>query len=155
MQSHNQPETLTRLKTLSITPTPSLAKYLTIRYTIVPAHVDKMRAKLADLNQCAVPFLSHVAANLRLCYYTNSVIIIKCEISTIHSIYNLYKLQYNYIIIVYVHSIQGAVFMHSCLFKSIRKKFTFGFLKLIYTDSKSLNGSLQITNILDRLLATA
>ena len=34
---------------------------------IVPSKVDNMRAKLANLNDCAVPFLSRVAVNL--CWY--------------------------------------------------------------------------------------
>ena len=31
--------------------------------------LEKVRAKLANLNHCAVPFLSRAAANLCLCYY--------------------------------------------------------------------------------------
>ena len=34
---------------------------------IVPTQVEKMRAKLANLNNCAVPFLSRAAVNL--CWY--------------------------------------------------------------------------------------
>ena len=42
---------------------------------IVPTQVEKMRAKLASLNDCAVPFLSRTVANLcRLFYSSISVI---------------------------------------------------------------------------------
>ena len=37
--------------------------------TIVPTQVDKMRAKLANLNHCAVSFLSRTAVNLCWYYY--------------------------------------------------------------------------------------
>ena len=36
----------------------------------LPTQVDKMRAELANLNDCAVPFLSRAAANLCWYYYT-------------------------------------------------------------------------------------
>ena len=35
-----------------------------IIYTIVPTQVEKIRAKLANLNYCAVPFLSRAAVTL-------------------------------------------------------------------------------------------
>ena len=38
-------------------------------HDIVPVEVDKMRAILPNLNDCAVPFLSRAAANL--CWYSN------------------------------------------------------------------------------------
>ena len=38
---------------------------------IVPTQVKKMRAELATLNDCAVPFLSRAAVNL--CWYYTSV----------------------------------------------------------------------------------
>ena len=31
---------------------------------VVPTQVEKMSAELANLNHCAVPFLSHAAVNL-------------------------------------------------------------------------------------------
>ena len=34
---------------------------------IVPTQVNKMRAKLANLNDCAVPFLSRASVNM--CWY--------------------------------------------------------------------------------------
>ena len=34
---------------------------------IIPVQLDKMRAELAYINHCAVPFLSRAAANL--CWY--------------------------------------------------------------------------------------
>ena len=33
-------------------------------YIVVPTQVEKMRAELASLNHCAVPFLSRAAVNL-------------------------------------------------------------------------------------------
>ena len=39
----------------------------TIIYSIVPSQVDKMRTKLANLNYCAVTFLSRAVA--KLCWY--------------------------------------------------------------------------------------
>ena len=36
-------------------------------YSIVPTQVDKMRAKLANLNHCAAPFLRRAVA--KLCWY--------------------------------------------------------------------------------------
>ena len=37
---------------------------LIIEYTVVPTQVEKMRAELANLNHCAVPFLSRAAVSL-------------------------------------------------------------------------------------------
>ena len=43
---------------------------LTVLYNIVPTQVIKMRAELANLNDCAVPFLSRAAVNLWWYHYT-------------------------------------------------------------------------------------
>ena len=40
------------------------SKHFRFSYTVVPTQVEKMRAKLANLNHCAVPFLSRAAVNL-------------------------------------------------------------------------------------------
>ena len=44
-----------------------------ILYSIVPTQVDNMRAKLANLNDCAVPFLCRAVA--KLCWYYKLYII--------------------------------------------------------------------------------
>ena len=38
---------------------------------LVPTQVDKMRAELANLNDCAVPFLIRAAVNL--CWYNHEL----------------------------------------------------------------------------------
>ena len=52
-----------------------------LMYTIVQTQVEKMRAELANLNHCAVLFLSRTAVNLSWYYYTLSFIAI-----TIHKL---------------------------------------------------------------------
>ena len=44
-------------------------KYIA-RYIVVPTQVEKMRAELASLHPCAVPFLSRAAVNLSWYDYT-------------------------------------------------------------------------------------
>ena len=38
--------------------------YIYIQCIVVPTHVEKMRAELANLNHCAVPLLRRAAVNL-------------------------------------------------------------------------------------------
>ena len=45
-----------------------------------------MRAELANLDHCAVPFLRHAATNL-LWYYTTRIFLQECVIPSIHSKY--------------------------------------------------------------------
>ena len=39
------------------------------KYYVVPAQVDTLRATLANLNHCAVPFLRHATASMCWYYY--------------------------------------------------------------------------------------
>ena len=46
-------------------------RFVRMHCNIVPTQVEKIRAELANLNHCAVPFLSRAAVNLCRYYYTS------------------------------------------------------------------------------------